>query len=86
MSVRVGSATVHHHKDRWKKRGCGRIYARLQYAHRLLNNDERDPEGLEEDNLLSPRSLVDVCVSFIIVDPTSQIIRLVRFTTQKHFD
>ena len=48
-----------------------------------------DGEGLQEfdeDNLLSPGSLVDVCAGLVIIDSTSQIIRLVHYTTQEYFD
>lgn len=48
-----------------------------------------DGEGLrefDEDNLLSPGSLVDVCAGLVIIDSTSQIIRLVHYTTQEYFD
>ena len=56
-----------------------------------FNNDDDDdnegiPEQLDEDNLLSPGSLVDVCAGLFIIDPTSQIIRLVHYTTQEFFD
>lgn len=43
-----------------------------------------DGEGLQEfdeDNLPSPGSLVDVCAGLVIIDSTSQIIRLVHYTT-----
>lgn len=56
-----------------------------------FNNDDDDdnevmPEQLDEDNLLSPGSLVDVCAGLVIIDSTSQIIRLVHYTTQEFFD
>ena len=49
-------------------------------------DSEGDVEELNEDNLLSPRSLVDVCAGLVIIDSTSQIIRLVHHTTQEYFD
>ena len=47
------------------------------------------PEHLEEfdeDNLLSPGSLVDVCAGLVIIDSSSQIVRLVHYTTQEYLD
>lgn len=49
-------------------------------------DDEGDPEDFDEDNLLSPGSLVDVCAGLVVIDSTSQIVRLVHFTTQEYFD
>lgn len=46
-------------------------------------------EGLQEfdqDSLLSPGSLANVCAGLVIIDSTSQIIRLVHHTTQDYFD
>ena len=40
---------------------------------------------LDADNLLQPESLVDVCAGLVIIDSTSQIIRLVHYTTQEYF-
>ena len=48
-----------------------------------------DPEHLEEfdaDNLLPPRSLIDVCAGLVIIDSNSQIVRLVHYTTQEYLD
>ena len=52
------------------------------------DDDEKDggPDGIDEENLLSPESLVDVCAGLVIIDSTSQIIRLVHYTTQEYFD
>ena len=47
------------------------------------------PEHLEEfdeDNLLSPGSLVDVCAGLVIIDSNSQAVRLVHYTTQEYLD
>ena len=76
-----------------------RILSWITHTRRLLSVDELrhglaveysdDGEGLEEfdeDNLLSPRSLVDVCAGLVIIDSTSQIVRLVHYTTQEYFD
>lgn len=40
---------------------------------------------LDTDYLLQPESLVDVCADLVIIDSTSQIIRLVHHTTQEYF-
>lgn len=48
-----------------------------------------DGEGLQEfdeDNLLSPGSLFDICAGLVIIYSTSQIIRLVHYTTRGYFD
>ena len=50
------------------------------------DDDEGDLEGIDEENLLSPGSLVDVCAGLVVIDSTSQTIRLVHFTTQEYFD
>ena len=52
------------------------------------DNDEvndLNPSELDEDNLLQPESLVDVCAGLVIIDSTSQVIRLVHYTTQEYF-
>ena len=52
------------------------------------NNDEDidlNATELDEDNLLQPESLVDVCAGLVIIDSASQIIRLVHYTTQEYF-
>ena len=60
-----------------------------ELAHGLAVEYE-DYEGandeLDTDNLLSSRSLVDVCAGLVVIDPRSQIIRLVHYTTQEYFD
>lgn len=48
--------------------------------------DERAQSELDTDNLLPSRSLVDVCAGLVVIDPRSQIIRLVHYTTQEYFD
>lgn len=50
------------------------------------DDDEGDLEEFDEDNLLSPGSLVDVCAGLVVIDSTSRIIRLVHYTTQEYFD
>ena len=50
------------------------------------DDDEEQPEEFDADNLLSPRSLVDVCAGLVVIDTRSQIIRLVHYTTQEFFD
>lgn len=60
-----------------------------ELRHGLAVEYRDDGEGLQEfdeDNLLSPGSLVDVCTGLVIIDSTSQIIRLVHYTTQEYFD
>ena len=60
-----------------------------ELAHGLAVEYEDDEEAqneLDTDNLLSSRSLVDVCAGLVIIDPRSQIIRLVHYTTQEYFD
>lgn len=62
----------------------------LRYGLAVEYNDDDDDEGklknFDEENLLSPGSLVDVCAGLVVIDSTSQIIRLVHFTTQEYFD
>ena len=50
------------------------------------DEDEESPDEFDPDNLLSSRSLVDVCAGLVVIDPRSQIIRLVHYTTQEYFD
>ena len=49
------------------------------------DGEEADYE-FDPENLLSPRSLVDVCAGLVVIDPRSQTIRLVHYTTQEFFD
>ena len=76
-----------------------RILSWITHARRPLLVDELryglaveysdDGEGLEEfdeDNLLLPGSLVDVCAGLVVIDSTSQMVRLVHHTTQEYFD
>ena len=58
----------------------------VEYNDNDDDNNEGNLEEFNEDNLLSPRSLVDVCAGLVIIDSTSQIIRLVHYTTQEYFD
>ena len=60
-----------------------------ELAHGLAveyDDDEGANHELDTDNLLSSRSLVDVCAGLVVIDPRSQIIRLVHYTTQEYFD
>ena len=43
-------------------------------------------EEFDEENLLPPRSLVDVCAGLVIIDSNSQVVRLVHYTTQEYLD
>ena len=59
-----------------------------ELAHGLAveYDDDGAQDELDTDNLLSSRSLVDVCAGLVVIDPQSQIIRLVHYTTQEFFD
>lgn len=60
-----------------------------ELAHGLAveyDDDEGALDELDIDNLLPSRSLVDVCAGLVVIDPRSQIIRLVHYTTQEYFD
>ena len=50
------------------------------------DDDDEPDEEFDPENLLSPRSLVDVCAGLVVIDPRSQIIRLVHYTTQEFFN
>ena len=50
------------------------------------DEDEEPEEDFDPENLLSPRSLVDVCAGLVVIDPSSQNIRLVHYTTQEFFN
>lgn len=50
------------------------------------NEDGEQPKTFDEENLLSPKSLIDVCAGLVVIDPASQIVRLVHYTTQEFFD
>ena len=76
-----------------------RILSWITHAKRPLSVDElryglaveysdvhEDLEEFDEDNLLSPGSLFDVCAGLVIIDPNSQVVRLVHYTTQEYFD
>ena len=43
-------------------------------------------EELNEDNLLSPGNLVDVCGGLVVIDSNSQVVRLVHYTTQEYLE
>ncbi len=49
-------------------------------------DDDEGAHELDIDNLLSSKSLVDVCAGLVVIDSRSQIIRLVHYTTQEYFD
>ena len=60
-----------------------------ELAHGLAVEYDDEEEAhceLDTDNLLSSRSLVDVCAGLVVIDPRSQIIRLVHYTAQEYFD
>ena len=50
------------------------------------DEDEDLPGQMDFDNILSPQSLTDLCAGLVVIDPSSQIIRLVHYTTQEFFD
>ena len=62
----------------------------LRYGLAVEYKDDDDDDDFlqdfDQDNLLSSGSLVDVCAGLVIIDSTSQIIRLVHYTTQEYFD
>lgn len=60
-----------------------------ELAHGLAveyDDDAGTSDELDTENILSSRSLVDVCAGLVVIDPRSQIIRLVHYTTQEYFD
>lgn len=61
----------------------------LRYGLAVEYDDDEDNDlsatELDNYNLLHPESLVDVCAGLVIIDSTSQIIRLVHYTTQEYF-
>ena len=61
-----------------------------ELRHGLAVEYEGDVEGtpaeFDKDNLDYPKTLVDVCAGLLTIEPSSQIIRLVHFTTQEYFD
>ena len=59
----------------------------LRHGLAVEFDDEYGPsEEFDQENLLSARSLVDVCAGLVTIDPQSQIIRLVHYTTQEYLD
>lgn len=58
----------------------------VEYKDDDDDDHEEDVEELDQDNLHSPGSLVDVCAGLVIIDSTSSIIRLVHYSTQEYFD
>ena len=59
----------------------------LRHGLTVEYDDGEEPEeDFDPENLLSPRSLVDVCAGLVVIDPRSQIIRLVHYTTQEFFN
>ncbi|KAL6713765.1 hypothetical protein ACLMJK_008257 [Lecanora helva] len=76
-----------------------RIIAWITHARRPLTVDElchglavecdcveEDSKTLDPDNILPFESLTDVCAGLIVIDPQSQIVRLVHYTVQEFFD
>ena len=76
-----------------------RILSWITHAKRPLSVDELRyglaveysdvPEHLDEfdeENLLSPENLVDVCAGLVIIDSKSQVVRLVHYTTQEYLE
>lgn len=56
----------------------------LRHGLAVEYDDGEEPDGeFDPENLLSPRSLVDVCAGLVVIDPRSQTIRLVHYTTQE---
>ena len=59
----------------------------LRHGLAVEYDDSEEPDGdFDPENLLSPRSLVDVCAGLVVIDPRSQTIRLVHYTTQEFFN
>ena len=59
----------------------------LRYGLAVEYSDVPDYlEEFDEDNLLSPWSLVDVCAGLVVIDSKSQVVRLVHYTTQEYLD
>ena len=59
----------------------------LRHGLAVEYDDDEEPDGeFDPENLLSPRSLVDVCAGLVVIDPRSQTIRLVHYTTQEFFN
>ena len=59
----------------------------LRHGLAVEYDDIEEPDGdFDPENLLSPRSLVDVCAGLVVIDPRSQNIRLVHYTTQEFFN
>ena len=59
-----------------------------ELAHGLAveYDDDKGAHDLDTDNFLSPKYLVDVCASLVVIDAGSQIIRLVHYTAHEYFD
>lgn len=51
-----------------------------------VDEEENSSCQMSFDDILSPQSLTDVCAGLVVIDPRSQIIRLVHYTTQEFFD
>ena len=59
----------------------------IQHALAVENDEDEDPPSqLDFDNILSPQTLTDLCAGLVVIDLSSQIIRLVHYTTQEFFD
>ena len=60
---------------------------KIQHALAVeVDEDEDSSHQMEFDNILSPQSLTDLCAGLVVIDPSSQIIRFVHYTTQEYFD
>ena len=59
----------------------------LRHGLAVEYDDDEELDGeFDSENLLAPRSLVDVCAGLVVIDPRSQTIRLVHYTTQEFFN
>ena len=59
----------------------------LRHGLAVEYDDDEESDGeFDPENLLSSRSLVDVCAGLVVIDSRSQTIRLVHYTTQEFFN
>ncbi|KAI9782990.1 MAG: hypothetical protein M1816_001650 [Peltula sp. TS41687] len=66
----------------------------ITYAQRPLTTGElchalavkKGDEELDQDNILLVEDIVSICAGLVTVDEDSDIIRLVHYTTQEHFE
>jgi hypothetical protein len=71
-----------------------RVLSWITYAQRLLTTEELQHAlaveigklELDETNIPDVNVMVSVCAGLVTVDPESNIIRLVHYTTQKYFE